>query len=334
MKLVIHPAVEPDRLEQISAAAAPMAVVNAAGETDTLPHMADAEAFFGKITPPLLAAARQLRWVQAPTASLEHYLFRELIEHPCVLTNMRGLFSDVIADQVMGYLICFARNLHRYILQQARRQWAPVGGEEARVAFATGPGVVTAIDRAHLHLGDLTVGIVGLGSIGSEIARRALAFSMRVLAVDPVRTDAPPGVEALWPVERLPELLGRSDFVVIAAPHTPETAKMFRRTQFQQMKRSAYLVNIGRGAVVDLTDLVGALEAGELAGAALDVFETEPLPADSPLWQMGERVILTPHVAGYSPRIAARHLAVLLDNLRRFVRNEPLVNIVDKRHWF
>jgi len=334
MKLVLHPPVEPERLVRIAAAAGPMAVVNAASEADALAHMPDADAFFGKMTPPLLAAARRLRWVQAPTASLEHYLFPELTTHPCVLTNMRGLFSDVIADQVMGYVLCFARNLHAYVLQQAQGRWAPVGGESARVPFATGPGVVNAIDRAHLHLADCTLGVVGLGAIGSEIARRALAFGMRVLAVDPVRTEAPPSVEALWRSERLPELLGESDFVVIAAPHTPETERLFRRPQFQQMKRSAYLINIGRGAIVDLADLTAALEAGELAGAALDVFETEPLPADHPLWRMGERVILTPHVAGYSPRIAERHLAVLLDNVGRFVRGEVLVNVVDKARWF
>jgi phosphoglycerate dehydrogenase-like enzyme len=247
---------------------------------------------------------------------------------------MRGLFSDVIADQVLGYILCFARNLHRYVLQQARGVWAPVGGEDARVAFASGPGVVNAIDRAHLHLADMTLGVVGLGSIGSEIARRALAFSMRVLAVDPVQTHAPAGIEALWPLERLPELLAASDFVAIAAPHTPQTVKMFRRPQFGQMKPTAYLINIGRGAIVDLTDLTAALEANELAGAALDVFETEPLPARHPLWAMGERVILTPHVAGYSPRIAGRHLGVLLENVGRFVRGEPLRNVVDKQRWF
>ena len=162
-----------------------MSVVNAATHAEALAHMSDADAFFGKITPPLLAAAHRLRWVQSPTASLEHYLFPELTAHPCVLTNMRGLFSDVIADQVFGYILCFARNLHRYILQQAEARWAPIGGEEDRVSFATGPGVVNAIDRAHLHLSDCTLGVVGLGSIGTEIARRAQAFGMRVLAVDP-----------------------------------------------------------------------------------------------------------------------------------------------------
>ncbi len=334
MKLVLHPPVEPDRLARIVEAASPMTVAYAATGADALAHMPGADAFFGKITPPLLAAARRLRWVQAPTASLEHYLFPELTAHPCVLTNMRGLFSDVIADQVMGYVLCFARNLHRYILQQASAHWAPIGGEGGRVQFAAGPGVVNPIDRAHLHLSDCTLGVVGLGSIGAEVARRGLAFGMRMLAVDPVRTEAPPGVESLWRPERLPDLLGESDFVVIAAPHTPETEKLFRRPQFRQMKRSGYLINIGRGAIVDLADLTAALEAGELAGAALDVFETEPLPADHPLWRMGDRVILTPHVAGYSPRIAGRHLAVLLDNVGRFVRGEPLVNVVDKAKWF
>lgn len=332
MKLVIYPPVEEARYERIAAAARPMAVVNAATESEALAAVADADAFFGKITPPLLAAARQLRWVQSPTASLEHYLFPALVEHPCVLTNMRGLFSDVIADQVMGYVICFARNLHLYIRRQQQARWEPVGGESERVSFATGPGTVSAIDRAHQHLADATMGIVGLGAIGSEIARRARAFGMTVVAVDPVQPTAPEGV-TLWRPDRLDDLLAQSDFVVIAAPHTPETERLFRREQFQQMKQTGYLINIGRGAIVVLADLVAALEAGEIAGAALDVYETEPLPADHPLWRF-ENVILTPHVAGYSPRIAERHLAVVLENVRRFANGAPLHNIVDKRRWF
>lgn len=334
MKLVIHPAVEAERLARLVEAAGPMTVVNARDEAEALRQLPEADAFFGKITPALLAEAPRLRWVQAPTASLEHYIFPELVKHPCVLTNMRGLFSDVIADQVFGYLLCFARNLHIYVLQQARSQWAPVGGESERVPFTTGPSRVTAMDRAHRDLGGATLGIVGLGSIGSEVARRGLAFGMRVLAVDPVQQAAPAGVEALWPVERLPDLLAASEYVVIAAPHTPQTVKMFRRPQFQQMRRDAYLVNIGRGALLDLSDLAAALKAEELAGAALDVFETEPLPADHPLWRMGDRVLITPHVAGYSTHIAERHLALLLDNVHRFVRNEPLRNVVDKERWF
>jgi phosphoglycerate dehydrogenase-like enzyme len=333
MKLVIHPPVEAARLERIVAAAGPMEVVNAADEAAAVAAVPDADAFFGKVTPAMLAAGRRLRWVQTATASLEHYVFPSLVEHPCTLTNMRGLFSDNIADQVMGYILCFARNLHTYIRNQMSAKWAPVGGEAERVGFAAGPAHVTAIDRAHKHLGDLTLGVIGLGAIGWEVARRALAFSMRVVAVDPVRQAAPEGVEALWRPERLADLLGQSDFVVIAAPHTPRTEKLFRRAQFRLMKRDGYLINVGRGAIVDLADLVAALEAKEIAGAALDVFETEPLPADHPLWRF-ENVILTPHVAGYSPRIAERHLELLLDNVRRFVAGEPLRNVVNKAEWY
>lgn len=333
MKLLIHPAVDAERLARIREAAGQMAVVNAAADSEALAAIADADAFFGKLTPPLLRAAGRLHWVQSPTASLEHYLFPELVEHPCVLTNMRGLFSDVIADHVFGFILCFARNFHRYIRNQAAARWEPAGGEAERVGFATGPGVVSAIDCAHLHLADCTLGVVGLGAIGTEVARRGLAFGMRVVAVDPLQEQAPDGVAALWKPDDLTRLLGESDFVVIAAPHTPQTARMFRREQLRQMKRTAYLINIGRGAIVDLGDLVEALRAGDIAGAGLDVFETEPLPAEHPLWRM-ENVILTPHVAGYSPRIAERHLAVLLDNIRRFVRGEPPRNVVNKAMWF
>jgi phosphoglycerate dehydrogenase-like enzyme len=333
MKLVIHPPVEAGRLSRIVKAAGSMAVVNAADEDEAARGMPNADAFFGKLTARLLAASRDLRWVQSPTASLEHYIFPELVAHPCTLTNMRGLFSDVIADQVLGYIICFARNLHRYIRNQMQARWEPVGGETERVTFAAGPGVVSAIDRAHMHLADATLGIVGLGSIGSEIARRALGFGMRVVAVDPAQTAAPVGVASLWPPEELPRLLEGSDFVVIAAPHTPQTEGWFRRPQFQAMKSTAYFINIGRGAIVRLADLVDALRAGEIAGAALDVYETEPLQSDHPLWRM-ENVILTPHIAGYSPRIAERHLELLLDNIRRFRNGEPLRNVVNKSLWF
>jgi phosphoglycerate dehydrogenase-like enzyme len=333
MKLVIYPPIDEVRLARIVAAAAPMQVVNAASDAEAFTAIVDAEAFFGKLTPPLLAAAARLRWAQSPTASLEHYLFPELVAHPAVLTNMRGLYGDVIAEHVLGMMLAFNRNLHTYIRNQLAARWEPVGGEEARAGFATGPGEANAIDEAHHVLGDQTLGIVGLGYIGREIARRASAFEMRIVAVDPIVREPPAGVEAVWLPDRLDELLAASDFVVIAAPHTPETAQMFRRRQFQAMKRAAHLINIGRGAIVNLNDLVAALEAGEIAGAGLDVFEIEPLPADHPLWKL-PNVILTPHVAAQSLRIAPRHLAVVVDNVRRFVRGEPLENVVDKRRWF
>jgi phosphoglycerate dehydrogenase-like enzyme len=213
------------------------------------------------------------------------------------------------------------------------RHWEPIGGEQARTSFSAGPGVVSAMDRSHLHLSDCTLGIVGLGAIGAEIAMRAKAFGMRVLAVDPVRIDKPASVDSMWPSNRLTDLLGQSDFVVIAAPHTPQTAGMFDRATIRRMKRSAYLINIGRGVIVKLDDLCDALDAGEIAGAALDVFEQEPLPADHPLWRF-ENVLITPHVAACSIHIAERHLEVLLDNIRRFIAGEPLRNVASKENWF
>ena len=333
MKMVLFPAVDAERLAKIREAAGEMQVVNAETPAAALEEIADAEAFFGKLTPELLAAAGKLAWVQSPTASLEHYLFPELIAHSCQLSNMRGLFSDVIADHVMAYVLCFARNLHVYLRQQQVHRWEPVGGESARLAFASGPGHVTPIDRAHLHLADLTMGVVGVGQIGREICRRAKAFGMRLIGIDPICREVEGVLSDVWETERLPQLLEHSDFVVIAAPHTPETEKLFRAEEFRRMKPTAYLINIGRGVIVDLADLTQALQEGEIAGAALDVFEQEPLPEDHSLWDM-PNVLITPHVAAASPRIAERHLETLLENIRRFVQGEDPLTLVDKHRWF
>jgi phosphoglycerate dehydrogenase-like enzyme len=333
VKLVLYPTVDSHRFDLIREAAGEMTVVNAADEQIAATEIADADAFFGKITPELLSAAEKLQWVQSPTASLEHYLFDALVEHPCKLSNMRGLFSDVIADHVMGFVICFARNLHTYVRRQMEARWEPVGGESGRSTFAAGPHEVSSIDLAHRHLSDCTLGVVGVGKIGVEVCHRAHAFGMTICGVDPVCREIPGVVEQVWPTDRLPDLLQRSDFVVIAAPHTPETYKLFRATQFGQMQKTAYLINIGRGAIVDLTDLTSALQSGEIAGAALDVFEIEPLPKDHPLWKM-ENVIITPHVAAASPRISERHLQTLLENIRLFARGEDPLTLVDKRLWF
>ncbi|WP_166825552.1 D-2-hydroxyacid dehydrogenase [Thalassoroseus pseudoceratinae] len=333
MKLVIWPAVDADRLMHIQQAAGNCEVVNASSEEEAEAAITNADGFFGKLTPQLLSHAKQLRWVQSPTASLEHYVFPELTRHPCQLTNMRGLFSDVIADHVLGYVLCFVRNMHTYIRNQNEGRWQPVGGEETRASFATGPGHVTAIDREHFCLGDCTMGIIGVGAIGAEIARRANAFGTRILGVDPIRTSVDGVLPEILPTDRLDELLAESDFVVIAAPHTPETVKLFRKPQFEKMKSSAYLINIGRGVIVDLDDLTTALQTGVIKGAALDVCEVEPLPSDHPLWGM-PNVIITPHIAAASVHVAKRHLETLLENVRRFVANEPLLNVVNKELWF
>lgn len=335
MKLVIHPAVEPERLTALRSAAPGADWVNAVDAAEAESAIIGADGFLGKISPTMLARADRLRWVQTFTASLEHYMFPELVAHPCELTNTRGLFGDVIADQVMGYVLCFARNLHAYIRRQRERSYEPEGGETARVSFAAGPGVVNDMDRATIYLPRATMGIVGVGGIGREVARRARAFGMTVRGVDrfPDRVGHPEGFERVEGVNQLGDLLVWSDFVVIAAPHTPETAGLFNAETLSAMRPNSYLINIGRGAIVVLDDLVAALRSKQIAGAALDVYEVEPLPPEHPLWDFNN-VILTPHTAGYSPIIAERHLALLVENVRRFVAGEPLLNVVDKRLWF
>jgi phosphoglycerate dehydrogenase-like enzyme len=287
-------------------------IETAADEDEGKRKIADADAFFGTITPELLAAARQLRWIQTPMAGLERYFFPALVEHPVVVTNMRGIFHDMIPDHVMAYILCFARDLHRLIRRQLERRWAH---QEVKV----------------VHLPDSTLGIVGLGGIGYGVAQRAAPHGMRILAVDPRREDKPPEVAELWRPDRLDDLLAQSDFVAVCAPETPETRGLFDAARFSRMKPTAFFINVGRGRVVKLADLTEALRRQQIAGAALDVFEIEPLPADHPLWEM-ENVIITPHVAGIVPGDLhdRRRLEVLTENLRRFVAGQPLMNVVDK----
>lgn len=327
MKLVISPSVSAERLARIVAAADPMQVVNCQGEDHAAAEIADADAIFGYLTPRLLKAAKKLRWAQSPTASMEKYLYKELVDSPVIVTNMRGIFSDVIADHVFGYILMFAKNFHIYLRQQLQAKWRMLGRPENELPGYGGPGEVHPSDCAAITLGDSTLAVIGLGGIGAEVARRGMAFGMRVLSVDP-RAAACGVAEPAT----LDEALAQADFVVIAAPHTPETFKLFNRNTIQKMKKTAYLINVGRGVIVDLADLTAALQAGEIAGAGLDVYEIEPLPKEHPLWRM-ENVILTPHCAAASPRVPERHEQTLLANLRRFVEGFPLWNVVDKKMW-
>ena len=314
VKLVLSTLEDPGLPDRIREADSQVNVVVCNDDATALREIADADAFYGRITPELLAAAGRLRWIQSPAIGLERTMFPELIAHPVVLTNPRGIFADDIADHVLALLTGFARGLPRLLRFQLQRDWHPQ-------------------DYQVMHLPDCTVGIVGLGGIGSAVAKRAASFEMRVIAVDARRTDRPSEVSELWPASRLHDLLGQSDFVVICAPETPETRGMIGSTAFEAMKSSAYLINIGRGKIVQLNALVEALRAGQLAGAGLDVFETEPLPADHPLWGM-ENVVITPHVAGVGPYTVERRHQIFLENVRRFVAGEALLNVVDKAQWF
>jgi phosphoglycerate dehydrogenase-like enzyme len=280
-------------------------------------EIVDAEAAFGRLPRELLAMARRLRWLQAPQAAPPAgYYYPELIQHPLTVTNFREIFNDHISTHIMAFVLAFARGLHVYIPQQLRREW-----KKSR----ENTGVV--------HLPEATALIIGVGGIGAETARLAAAFGMTVLATDARRTSAPPGVAELHRPEALDALLPRADFVILTVPHTPATEGFMHRARFQRMKRSAFFINIGRGMTTKLDDLVAALHAGEIAGAALDVFEQEPLPAEHPLWTT-PNVLLTPHVAGWGPYLDDRRYQIVLDNCRAFLTGKPLRNVVDKAVWF
>ncbi len=303
--------------KRLTAAQPNLSVIVAENETDAAGAIARADAAFGTVSPTLLRAASQLRWIQAPQAAPPAgWYYPELIAHAAVVTNFREIFNDHIGAHIMAFILAFARGLHRYLPQQLSREWRPA-----------------PLDTGVIHLPEATALIVGVGGIGAESARLAAAFGMRVLGVDSRRQVAPPGVAELHPAAALDSLLPRADFVILTVPHTPSTEGFMNRARFQLMKRSAFFINIGRGMTTRLDDLVAALNAGEIAGAALDVFEQEPLPSDHPLWTM-PGVLITPHTAGYGPYLDDRRYDILLDNCRRFLAGEPLRNVVDKASWF
>ncbi len=302
---------------RLAAALPELNVVVAEDTTEAERAIEGADGAFGSISPALLSKARRLRWLQAPAAAPPAgYYFPELIAHPVTVTNMRGIYNDHIGAHVMAYVLAFARGLAHYIPLQLRREWKPLPP-----------------DTGVIHLPGSTMLIVGAGGIGAEVARLAKAFAMTVIATDARRTSPPLGVDELYGPDQLDRLLPRADFVVLTVPHTPKTEGLIDRSKFQRMKPTAFFINIGRGRTTRLTDLVASLQAGEIAGAGLDVFEQEPLPPEHPLWIV-PNVLITPHVAGYGPYLDERRFGIVLDNCRAMINGTPLRNVVDKQSWF
>jgi phosphoglycerate dehydrogenase-like enzyme len=314
--VIVPPNTQPDWPEKIRAMVPDCQVLLFDSAEAAMDAIGDADAAYGTIGPELLRRAQRLRWIQAPAAAPPAgYYYPELIESTIVVTNQREIYNDHIGAHVMAFVLAFARGLDRYIPHQMQRQWRPAGTEKI------------------LYLPEATALVIGVGGIGGEVSRLCAAFGMTVLGVDARRSEAPPSMKEMQRPEALYDLLPQADFVIMTVPHTPQTQGMMGAREFRAMKKTAYLINIGRGACVVLDDVVAALRAGEIAGVGLDVFEIEPLPADHALWTM-PGVLLTPHVAGVGPYLQERRTEVLLDNCRRFNAGLPLRNVVDKRYWF
>ncbi len=292
-------------------------VVVAETREDALREIGDAGGVFGTLDPELLGKAQHLKWLQAPAiAPPAGFYFKDLVEHPSVATNFREIFNDHIAAHIMAYVLAFARGLQYYLRRQLQKQYRP-----------------EPLDTGVIHLPETTALIVGVGGIGSEAAKHCAHFGMRVLGIDARREDTPEGVAELHRPDALDRLLPQADFVILTIPHTPQTEGLFNRDRFALMKRTAFFINIGRGKTTRLHDLDAALRSGRIAGAGLDVYEEEPLPADHPLWD-APNTILTPHSAGFGPYLDERRYQIVVDNARRFASGQPLRNVVDKANWF
>jgi phosphoglycerate dehydrogenase-like enzyme len=257
----------------------------------------------------LYLAAPHLEWIHALSAGVEKLIFPEIQTSDTILTNSKGIHGIPVSEHVLAMMLAFSRGLPTSIRQQDAKKWQRMPTSE-------------------MH--DKTIAIVGLGSIGREIAKKAKALGMRVLASKrEVTTEL--FVDKLYPPdnESLLEMLGQADFVVVALPLTEHTQNMIGLPHFSAMKRTAYLFNIARGTIINEADLIAALEQGLIKGAGLDVFVTEPLPEDNPLWSM-PNVIITPHVAALSPAYLDRAIKLCADNLTRFIQGRDMINIVDK----
>jgi len=254
-----------------------------------------------------LLSSPALRWIQTMTAGVEHVVRALPPGREVVITNAAGIFDVPIAEMVLAWILAVAKRVPDFLAQQRAHRWQLLRLRE---------------------LADLSVGMIGLGSIGMEIARRCQAMGMRVMATRRHPERDTPFADEVLPSDQLPALLAASDFVVVAAPLTPETRGLIDETALRQMRPDVWLINIARGQIVDQAALTRALAEGWIGGAALDVFDEEPLPADSPLWDM-PNVIITPHNSWSTPHFKEREAALFLDNLERYLQGRPLRNIVD-----
>ena len=272
------------------------------------------EVVFGRLPFARIRELPRLRWVQQDFAGSDWLQnFPDLIERDFILTNASGVHAIPIAEHILALMLALARDFPHSFRKQGQHQWSRRG----RV----------------IELDGATMGVIGLGKIGEKTAEKAKGLNMRVLAIRRNPERSSPHVDIMYGPKGLPDLLSQSDWVAIAAPMTPETRGMIGERELKSMKKSAHIINIARGSIIQEGMLIKALQEGWIAGAGLDVFEKEPLPPDSPLWDM-ENVIVTGHYAGSTPFYFQRVLEIFLENLRRYRSGEPLINVVDKRRGY
>ena len=277
--------------------------------------LADAEVIFGLGLPEnIITRAHKLRWIQSMSAGVEAILDKSLVDSSVVVTTMRGIHAIPMGECVLGLMLMFVKHSPSYFELKRKKQWK-------------------LIIPAVLH--SKTVGIVGMGSIGQEVARLAKAFGMKVIATrrSTKKTTRAKNVDVMLPRTGLYQLLSESDFVVLTLPLTAETNKLIAERELRAMKSTAYLINVARGNVVDEEMLIRALEEGWIAGAGLDVFATEPLPPESTLWEL-PNVIYTPHITGNMADYNMQATRLFCENLSHYLDGRKLLNVVDKKKGY
>jgi phosphoglycerate dehydrogenase-like enzyme len=288
-------------------------IVGASGDAIAT-EIADADGVIGALRPELFRVAKKLKWIQATSTGMEHQLYPELVNSSVILCNTKNLYGPQIADHAFAFLLALTRKLNVTIRNQHNEEW--VRGREGM-----------------FELNGKTAVVIGIGGIGSNIAQRAHGFGMKVIAVD-IR-DFPPNnvISKVVTPEHLDDVLPEADVVFVAAPHTKKTEGMMGSKQFNLLKKGSYYVAMSRGKLTDTNALVRALDEGRLAGAGLDVTDPEPLPKGHPLWKF-PNVIITPHNSGGSDNLASRMRTLYIENLTRFSKDQPLMNVVDKQAGF
>ena len=306
--------VEARHLEQIKAVSSDVELLDLQSEGEILEAMPDVDVVFGTFTPAMQERGRRLRWVQVTSAGVDSVLFPQFVDSEVVLTSAKGTVGVHLADHAMALLLTLTRGIAIAIRNPRWDQRMP-------------------IRDVSWELEGMTMGIVGLGGTGRDLAVRAHAFGMRIIAVDPQSVEAPPQVEACRGMDGFDALLEESDVVAVCAPLTPETENMFDAHAFEKMKDHALLINVTRGKIVEEAALMDALAKGVIGGAGLDVTPEEPLPEDHPLWRMSN-VVVTPHTAGGSPVRGDRIVDLFCENLRRLLSGEDLISVIDKNKGY
>jgi phosphoglycerate dehydrogenase-like enzyme len=283
-------------------------------------ELPETDIFVGwSLRPDQFLSAKRLKWIHSPAAAVHQLMFPELIRSQVRVTNSTGVHGPVVAEHAIGLMLALAKRMPQAMHYQMKATWAQ------ELLWKEQP-------RPREVAGD-TVLVVGMGSIGREFTARAKALGMKVLAIRENPGKGTDGADAVFAPGKLDELLPQAGYVLLCTPVTEATTRIINRARLAKMKPEAYLINVARGTLVDEPALIEALQSRRIAGAALDVFEHEPLPADSPFWSL-DNLLITPHTAAVTERLWERHYDLIVENMQRFIAGKPLLNEVDKSRGY